>query len=208
MTMSAKPEIVDGKRIWTALSADTPYDTTNKTAGDYLFVDNGDVLQFNGVSWDQKSTAGAGRVTINGVITAVSGTPKSHVMEIKTAALSGADGVAQQWVGTCKAYRIFVPKNDNAAGAYVAYADSTTEADQTAIATRVNDFVTAANAAAGDGVAHECNILDIGLNKGRDKSDWVFWDGTTTIKTIGLRGGATDAGTPGFPHSVILQTIE
>ena len=143
-------------------------------------------------------TSGAGHVSINGAITAISGTLVSQIMVPTDANLvgPGTDSAAKLWGSAtgCKAYRFKALAAITATHALIHQSSITAGADLSGTLNTADGKVTA-----GDGVALSGVVVQ---TTGEEVGAWILWDGTDTIKTIACRlsVGAT-------PAQVILETI-
>jgi len=130
-----------------------------------------------------KGTNGAAHISLNGVVTAVSGVMKSYPLDAINTALTDSATNTTSFIEHA-GLKGFSVENLDAIGAGEALivAWSTVANDSASVASRLNSFATAVGTPDAAGYS---NV--IAISNGTKIVPEIFWDGMTSIKTIGVR---------------------
>lgn len=146
-------------------------------------TDNGTWKWLGGSAWVQTHSGGATHISLNGVVTAVSGVMKSYPLDAINTDLTDSATNTTSFIEHA-GLKGFSVENLDAIGAGEALivAWSTVANDSASVASRLNSFATAVGTPDAAGYS---NV--IAISNGTKIVPEIFWDGTTSIKTIGVR---------------------
>lgn len=130
-----------------------------------------------------KGNNGAAHISLNGVVTAVSGVMKSYPLDAINTDLTDSATNTTSFIEHA-GLKGFSVENLDAIGAGEALivAWSTVANDSASVASRLNSFATAVGTPDAAGYS---NV--IAISNGTKIVPEIFWDGMTSIKTIGVR---------------------